>query len=1081
MFGSVKKFITFSLCMILLTGIMQFPLSADDSTSVEYENIGIGGGGSFYAPLINPADSNNYVVFSDMNDLYFSYDAGESWERTETYVPLLHSCFSEDGSTLYAGGNGLYASCDNGKTLDIIYPHPSTVKKRVSILGRNDNCIISTGDYNNCYVLCVTEHNGRVYFITMDWSSKRQLRLQSCAPDGTDLTEYYRENTMTSASPMKLNYKISADDNSIYYSDGKKIMKYTFDEKILSEVYSAVGTINDFKLIDETFFILDDTDEKTFIFYTRDFIYYDDLAESNTLPSAFTATGIEYSFEWHYTMIAGNNLNSLFIVMNSDIDDSCPLNSDLGGVLKYDGVQFEWAYDPVYKTNRAYHDASWTTYAVDPIYGICNDPNDDSHCLMTNIHSVYDIYYDESYKDGQMQHCTVKTVDDVNYYSSTGLDCQTTYFVHEDPFDSQHIIISTTDIGLQISYDGGKSFRRVVKQSKYWSAYNTCYDLYFDENTEDVVYGLWSSRHDAPNTVPNITDKYAKGYFAISLDGGINWDFTYSSGIPENSIPVKMSVVPNGEQLTIAVATFNNGFYISYDSGVTFESISDDMRSYDGMIWGEDVVIIDDMVYCLTSYHTYVEYDDIVAAQAKASEYPAVTNAVPSVLYVYDLKTCETHTVDLGDIVIARSLTYDEDYGLFINVIPYYYWGWIDEIQANYYINYGGGVYYYNGDCFELILPIENGASDSAFAPNGVMYVNADKGTIYYKEPGDTEFHVYADGLFTRMKNISFSLDGNTLYATTLGGGTYRMPTLQLSPNEYTVTFVDYDNTIISKQIVTQGSSPAFPNAPIREPDIYGHYTFVGWDSNSTNIEGDLTLTAVYEMAEHTTEIRGAYAPTCTAEGYSGDTYCSVCEMLIEEGHILQITEHISGNANSNNDGTHTYSCEECDKVLSNETCIDADNDGCCDICAYKMNLTEFTKVSSFTNGKQYLIVGSNKALLSSISSQSISLEYSSGYYITSETIPENMLWTYDNGYLYTQLDGYKYYLTAYRGFQAFSYTLSAEPQVRMASTWSYKNGYLSTMVNDWWYRTTKYLNIDKNGNVTLSSRANIDLYQLEN
>lgn len=1079
MFGSVKKFITFSLCMILLTGIMQFPLSADDSTSVEYENISIGAGGAFFNPLINPINSDIYVVFSDMNDIYYSFDSGQSWKRTETKVTFFNACYSEDGSTLFAGSSGLYASSDNGQTIEMIYPKADTILTSVSHIGRNDDNILATG-YSNSYIVSMSEYNGKIYFITLDWNINQTIRILSCNFDGSDLVTHYTAIVNEYMSPLDVNYNMIVDNENIYYSDGYSIYTFNFDSEQLSVKYIGTGTINDFAKICDKYFILDDTPEKTNILYTDDFITFDDLSDLNNLADYFILSGYTYDFGWHFKEISGTGIDNLFFSFTSEVECTGRTMSTLGGILKFNGSDFEWVWDPISKNNSYYKDTAWNYGSYDPIYGICADYNNTDHCLMTNIDTVYDIFYGTDICNLKSLHCNIVELNGIDYYSSTGLDCQVTYSVHEDPFNNQHLLICTTDMGLQISYDGGKSFRRMKHDNIYSSRYNTCYDLYFDQKTEGIVYGLWSSRHGAPNILPSLSDIYTSGGFAISLDGGINWDFTYSSGLPENSIPVKMSVVPNGEQLTIAVATFNNGFYISYDSGVTFESISEDMRSYDSMIWGEDVVIIDDMVYCLTSYHTYVEYDDIVAAQAKASEYPAVTNAVPSVLYVYDLKTCETHTVDLGDIVIARSLTYDEDYGLFINVIPYYYWGWIDEIQANYYINYGGGVYYYNGNCFELILPIENGASDSAFAPNGVMYVNADKGIIYYKEPGDTEFHVYADGLFTRMKNISFSLDGSTLYATTLGGGTYRMPALQLSPNEYTVTFVDYDNTVISKQIVTQGSSPAIPNTPIREPDIYGHYTFVGWDSNSTNIEGDLTLTAVYEMTEHTTEIRGAYAPTCTAEGYSGDKYCSVCEMLIEEGHILQLTEHISGNAISNNDGTHTYSCEECDKILSNETCIDADNDGCCDICAYKMNLTEFTKVSSFTNGKQYLIVGSNKALLSSISSQSISLEYSSGYYITSETISENMLWTYDNGYLYTQLDGYKYYLTAYRGFKAFSYTLSAEPQVRMASTWSYKNGYLSTMVNDWWYRTTKYLNIDKNGNVTLSSRANIDLYQLE-
>ena len=42
---------------------------------------------------------------------------------------------------------------------------------------------------------------------------------------------------------------------------------------------------------------------------------------------------------------------------------------------------------------------------------------------------------------------------------------------------------------------------------------------------------------------------------------------------------------------------------------------------------------------------------------------------------------------------------------------------------------------------------------------------------------------LYADDLFHRLKNISFSRDEEILYVTTLGGGTYRMKTGHSNPD----------------------------------------------------------------------------------------------------------------------------------------------------------------------------------------------------------------------------------------------------------------------------------------------------------
>ena len=59
----------------------------------------------------------------------------------------------------------------------------------------------------------------------------------------------------------------------------------------------------------------------------------------------------------------------------------------------------------------------------------------------------------------------------------------------------------------------------------------------------------------------------------------------------------------------------------------------------------------------------------------------------------------------------------------------------------------------------------------------------------------------------------------------------------------YTVTFCDYDGTILKEQIVEEGSSAESPEEnPTRE-----HYTFLKWDTNYENINEDLTVTAIYE------------------------------------------------------------------------------------------------------------------------------------------------------------------------------------------------------------------------------------------
>ena len=59
----------------------------------------------------------------------------------------------------------------------------------------------------------------------------------------------------------------------------------------------------------------------------------------------------------------------------------------------------------------------------------------------------------------------------------------------------------------------------------------------------------------------------------------------------------------------------------------------------------------------------------------------------------------------------------------------------------------------------------------------------------------------------------------------------------------YTVTFVDWNGTVLKTQTVEEGASATAPNNPSRDG-----YNFTGWDKTFTNVTGDLTVTAQYEI-----------------------------------------------------------------------------------------------------------------------------------------------------------------------------------------------------------------------------------------
>jgi len=65
----------------------------------------------------------------------------------------------------------------------------------------------------------------------------------------------------------------------------------------------------------------------------------------------------------------------------------------------------------------------------------------------------------------------------------------------------------------------------------------------------------------------------------------------------------------------------------------------------------------------------------------------------------------------------------------------------------------------------------------------------------------------------------------------------------------YPVTFLDWDDTVLSEQTVPWGEDAVAPPDPTRE----GH-TFLGWDTDFTNVTGPLEVRALYDSEPPTAD-----------------------------------------------------------------------------------------------------------------------------------------------------------------------------------------------------------------------------------
>ena len=198
-------------------------------------------------------------------------------------------------------------------------------------------------------------------------------------------------------------------------------------------------------------------------------------------------------------------------------------------------------------------------------------------------------------------HCKTTTGEDGYVYgATTGIQATSTYDLTFNPFDPKHIVISKTDIGQIVSYDGGISWRPNEtglmpepygwrqfnkfkkdnpKYARYWT--NTCYKTVFDPDVKNKVWSIWSGQHDMPRRQVKSSLANLPGCIAVSIDAGHNMTIQAGYQVPEakTGMPELSTVFTDfiidlnssPKSRTLYTATFGNGVYKSVDGGVTWK------------------------------------------------------------------------------------------------------------------------------------------------------------------------------------------------------------------------------------------------------------------------------------------------------------------------------------------------------------------------------------------------------------------------------------------------------------------------------------------------------------------------------
>jgi photosystem II stability/assembly factor-like uncharacterized protein len=594
--------LAFTLCLTACGGGVTETTPASSGPSPDWSIIGPGGGGSTFFPTYHPTDPDRIAIRCDMTGCYLSDNGGQSWEMYN--IPGSVSSFAFDPSEnkiVYVGAAGLHRTTDFGKSWELIFPLPSdtlgqshfgdhadfdwVVRDGASYPGGNshvDAILIDPQNPQNLYVGLNFQGSGSV-FVTRDngasWSELARLKAPILGLYA-DLKKIDKLYAITRSSLAEI-------DPASGESDEKDMPER------MTPVESATGGVDPESGVMRFYGVVTPkgTAQGGFggkILALGGIFVTEDAGEnwrevSGSIPklASIPAEDVKPSFAWVATASGDSRTAYVVCAHFADINPRGETGHWYGIVKTTDsGKNWTWVQkagggSAGYGVRDGFKAENMKDSWVNDAFGnefcraICIGvfPSDPSHAVFTDWYrsmktsdggESWHALYSETLPDGSIR--------------SRGLDVTTTYGVHFDPFDPEHIAISYTDIGYWHSFNSGTSWLRSADNlPDRW--HNTCYWLEFDPDVEGRIVSGWGGWHDLPKLkmirTPNWR-KSAPGGVCVSNDGGRTWEVS-SDGLPNSPVTwVTIDPESPSESRTLYATSFSNGVYKSIDGGASW-------------------------------------------------------------------------------------------------------------------------------------------------------------------------------------------------------------------------------------------------------------------------------------------------------------------------------------------------------------------------------------------------------------------------------------------------------------------------------------------------------------------------------
>jgi len=509
-----------------------------------------------YSPTISPHNTRDVMVYCDMTGSYLSRDGGSSWRMINLRGRAHFFVFDPvNPDVIYVQTIGLWRSSNHGKTWELVYPDPGTVK-----------AIRQVGDHAGERIITSKTTRGFIRAFAVDPSFSRILYAAFSEGGSTrlEMSEDWGKTWRTLGDLPDAAEKIFVDagspvKNRTIYVVGTNSVSVRVRRQWRRGAPIPGGNT----IIDSSAGFSGKSGHLTVYVATKAGAFVSENGGETWRRIGLPGLGDSVRVSAVATSLYHSEVAYLsYDNGRSGTDRAFGIAKTVDGGRSWDLVWDQTKTTPPYTLEAWMWDRNGPGWGRNPEnLGVApTDPNivfgTDSMRTMRSIDGArtWQAVYSVRMPDGG--------------YTTTGLDVTTCYGVHFDPFDSKRMVISYTDIGQFRSENGGRSWHiSTTGIPREWR--NTTYWVVFDPDVKGRVWGVMSYVHDLPRPkmwTNRSTSTYVGG-ICRSDDGAKSWK-CLTDAIP-NTAPTHILMDPASPvgARVLYVAAFGRGVFKSSDDG----------------------------------------------------------------------------------------------------------------------------------------------------------------------------------------------------------------------------------------------------------------------------------------------------------------------------------------------------------------------------------------------------------------------------------------------------------------------------------------------------------------------------------